>query len=67
MALLLGGAVLALGSLSVSQWGEYEGGDAVVVLGPPALVVGALVGAWLGGLLVDKRRQLPPSARGTRR
>lgn len=52
----LGGAALAFGGLSAAQWGEYEGGDAVVVLGLPALVVGGLVGAWLGGLLVGKRR-----------
>ncbi len=51
-----GGATLTFGSLVLTQCGEYEGGDAVVVLGLPALVVGGLMGAWLGGLLVDKRR-----------
>lgn len=52
----LGGAALAFGALAANQWGEYEGGDALVVLGLPALVVGGLLGAWLGGLLVGRRR-----------
>ncbi len=47
----LGGATSAFALLAASQWGEYEGGDAVVVLGLPALVVGALAGAGLGTLL----------------
>lgn len=52
----VGGATLAFGSLALAQWGEHEGGAAVVVPGLVRSVVGGLVGAWLGGLLVDKRR-----------
>lgn len=52
----LGGAVLASLLLVAWKWGDYEAGDAVVVLGPLAVVVGALVGAWLGGMIVGRDR-----------
>ncbi len=38
------GAVVGLALVVLPRLGEYEGGDAVVVLGPVAAVVGAGVG-----------------------
>jgi hypothetical protein len=52
----LGGASVMFLLLLASKWGEYEAGDGLVVLGPAALVVGALVGAWLGGVVVGRKR-----------
>lgn len=51
-----GGAALAFGSLLAAVWSGYAASDAVSALGLPALVVGGLVGAWLGGLFVDRCR-----------
>ncbi len=48
------GAVAFLAVLVSQNVGEYEGSDVIVVLGPLAVLVGALLGA-LVGRLVNRR------------
>jgi hypothetical protein len=47
----IAGAVLLFTAVVIVFGRGYEGGDAVVVLGPLALVVGALVGAACGSVI----------------
>ncbi|MFN2536794.1 MAG: hypothetical protein ABR549_01405 [Mycobacteriales bacterium] len=49
-------ALLAALLLVASKWGDYEAGDAFLILGPLAVVVGALVGAGFGSLVIARRR-----------
>ena len=51
------GALLPVACLVVRQWGEDEGGDVLLVLGPLFLVVGALVGGLVGLVANDPRRR----------
>lgn len=53
----LGGAVLLFAIVVFGYAGGYEGGDAVLVLGPFAAVVGGCVGAAVGRLINDRHRE----------
>ncbi len=56
----VGGAVLLVALVLVKNVGDYEGGDAVVVLLPLAAVLGACGGALVGLLLRHLLRTEPP-------
>lgn len=62
----LGGALLLLALLVLANAGAYEGGDAVLVLGPLAAVVGGLVGALVGGVINGHRSERQVGGRPSR-
>ena len=52
------GAVLLFGVVAAAYVGDEEGGDAIIVLGSLAAVVGAMLGAFAGVLVNARRRRL---------
>ena len=53
----VGGALFMFALVVLANAGDYEGGDAVLVLGPLAALAGGLVGALVGGLINGHRRR----------